>query len=132
MAAGGLMRVLFLLVLLGTADVRNELTGQWVGTSICTEPRGACHDETASYRVSKSDDVHKVTISFNKIVNGEEQVMGVNDCAVDAAAHTIQAETAARGETYRWKFSWKGPEMSGTLVRVSDGRTIRNIHVRKK
>jgi stress response protein SCP2 len=126
------MRVLFLLLLLGTADVRNELTGQWVGTSICTEPRGACHDEIASYRVSKSDDVHKVTISFNKIVNGEEEVMGVNDCAVDAAAHTIQMDLQVRGNPYRWKFSWSGREMNGTLVRLSDGRIIRNVHVRKK
>jgi hypothetical protein len=114
-------------------DVRDELTGQWVGTSICTEPRGACHDETASYRFTKhADDEHKVTASMNKIVNGEEEVMGITEFTVDAKARTIVADYQSRRGLIRWSFSWKGKEMTGTLINVADGRVLRNIAVKRQ
>lgn len=114
------------------SDVRDELTGQWVGTSICTEPRGACHDETASYRFSKHEDADKVTASMNKIVNGEEQVMGINEFSVDAKAHTITSDFDNRYGRYRWQFTWHGKEMTGTLSALKDGRVVRNIAVKRQ
>ena len=114
------------------ADIRDELTGQWLGTSICTEPRGACHDEIASYRFSKHKDPDKVTVSANKIVNGEEQVMGIDVFTVDAKARTVQADIESRRGPFRVKLAWKGKEMTGTFVSLSDGRVLRNIAIKRK
>ncbi len=130
------MRVLLMLLMLagtGTADVRDELTGRWVGTSICTEPRGACHDEIASYRVAKHADADKITMTLNKIVNGEELTMGVNDFVVDAKTHTLVTEfdTPRRGRA-RVKFTWKGEEMTGTFEMLSENRIGRNIKLKRE
>lgn len=128
------MRNLLLVLLLAipafahhTEDVRDELTGQWLGTSICTEPRGACHDETASYRFSKTKDSDKITVSANKIVNGEEQVMGVADWTVDAEKHTVSVDLDSRRGPFRITLTWKGKEMTGTFTDTKTGRVLRNV-----
>ena len=130
------MRVLLMLLLLagGATDIRDELTGRWVGTSICTEPRGACHDEIASYRITKHADAGKVTLSANKMVNGEEQVMGVNDFTVDAKTHTLQTEfDTPRRARVRIELAWKGEDMTGTFILLSEGgRVGRNIKLKRE
>lgn len=133
------MRKLLLLLLLAnfayahhTEDARDELTGQWLGTSICTEPRGACHDETASYRFSKAEDPHKVTVSANKIVNGEEQVMGVSDFTVNAETHTVSTELESRQGPFRITLTWKGTKMTGTFTDSKTGRVLRNVELTRQ
>ena len=128
------MRNLLLVLLLAipayahhTEDVRDELTGQWLGTSICTEPRGACHDETASYRFSKAKESDKVTVSANKIVDGEEQVMGVANYTVDAQKHTVSVELDSRRGPFRITLTWKGDQMTGTFTDSKTGRVLRNL-----
>lgn len=115
------------------ADVRDELVGQWVGDSLCTPVRKACHDENASYRISKKEGAaNVVVISMNKIVDGQEEVMGVDDFTVDAKKKTLTMDKVNRGATFRWLFAWKGQAMTGTLTEVANGAVIRNIRVNRK
>jgi hypothetical protein len=114
-------------------DVRRELVGRWVGESICTGVRKACHDEVASYRISLSQsDPAAVTMSLNKMVGDEEAVMGVMDFAVDAASKSLIAEARHRDLHMVWKFQWDGPSMRGTLTEPPGGPVIRNIRLHKE
>jgi hypothetical protein len=116
------------LLFLAAADPRQPLLGHWVGTSICTGVRPACHDETASYRMKAGKKPDIVTIDGGKIVDGKEESMGTFDFHADFAAHTLTAVMENNG-TFR--FNWSGTVMTGTLS-APDGQVIRNIRLTKK
>ena len=118
------------LLFLAAADPRQPLIGHWMGTSVCTSVRPACHDETASYRMKAGKKPDIVTIDAGKIVDGKDELMGTLDFQVDFAAHTLTSvmENNGRG---RWRFTWSGTVMTGTL-NSPEGQVIRNIRLTKK
>ena len=139
--AAPVVRLIFALALLApivdvraaAPDVRRELVGRWVGESICTPVRKACHDEIASYRISLSEsDPSVVTVSLNKMVAGEEVVMGVTDFTVDSAARRMIAHVRFKKLHMVWSCGWEGMEMRGTLVEPPGGPVIRNIRLHKE
>jgi hypothetical protein len=114
-------------------DFRSELVGRWVGESKCTAVRPACHDEVASYRISvKDNEESTVAVSFNKMVNGEEIVMGVLDLEVGRSERVLWAEYNQGDLHMLWRFEWKGMEMTGTLTEPPGGPVIRNIKLNKQ
>lgn len=118
------------LLFLAAADPRQSLLGHWVGTSICTGVRPACHDETASYWVKGGKKPDMVTIDAGKIVDGKDELMGTLAFHVDFAAHTLTSVMENNGR-WTWRFTWSGTVMTGTL-KSPDGQVIRNVQVAKK
>ena len=116
------------------ADVRDQLVGHWVGESICTPAHKACHDEIASYHITKKEgDPKVVALLANKIVNGQEVEMGgVMDFVVDAAKQTLTADFRFKTNHIVIKLHWDGKKMAGTLVDGDNGDVVRNISVAKK
>jgi len=121
------------LLFLAAADPRQPFLGHWVGPSICTPVRPACHDETASYWITAGKAADVVTMDARKIVNGKDVVMGPPlDFHVDPAAHTIVGVMiAGDGTRATWAFTRSGNQMTGTL-KQPDGQVVRNIHVVKQ
>ncbi|HEY6062544.1 MAG TPA: hypothetical protein VIV35_02985 [Chitinophagaceae bacterium] len=89
------------------------LIGTWKGTSICQIKPSACHDEIAVYHVSKGEKPGIYHIVANKIVNGKEEDMGVDDFIFNPADHSL----FCFDEKYKviLKFTGKGKSMNGTL-----------------
>ncbi len=121
------------LLLLAAADPREPFVGHWVGPSICTAVRPACHDETASYWITRGKAADVVTMDARKIVDGKDEVMGPPlDFHVDPAAQTIVGVMVHKdGSRSTWAFTRSGNEMTGTL-KQPDGQVVRNIHVVKR
>ena len=119
------------LLFLAAADPRQPLIGHWMGTSLCTSVRPACHDETASYWVKAGKKADMVTIDGGKIVDGKEAIMGTDDFKVDFAAHTLTAVPDSGGTRRNLSFTWTGETMTGTL-KSAEGQVIRNIRLAKK
>jgi hypothetical protein len=119
------------LLFLAAADPRQPLIGHWVGTSICTGVRPACHDETASYWVKAGKKPDIVTIDAGKIVDGKDVLMGTLDFQVDVATRTLTSVSESGGSRVTWTFTWSGTTMTGT-AKSSDGQVFRNIRLTKK
>ncbi|MBV8546853.1 MAG: hypothetical protein JO093_01600 [Acidobacteria bacterium] len=121
------------LLFLAAADPRQPFLGHWVGTSICTPVRSACHDETASYWMTPGKAADVVTMDARKIVDGKDEVMGPPlDFHVDPSARTIVGVMVAKdGSRWTWAFTRSANEMTGTL-KQPDGQVVRNIHVVKQ
>ena len=121
------------LLFLAAADPRQPFVGHWVGPSICTPVRPACHDETASYWITSGKAADVVTMDARKIVDGKDESMGPPlDFHVDPAAQTIVSIMIAKdGTRGTWAFTRTGNEMTGTL-KQGDGQIVRNIHVVKQ
>jgi len=56
--------------------------GVWRGTSLCTEHPSPCHDEITVYRITRINDSDSLSVDARKIVNGEEDAMGILGCRV--------------------------------------------------
>lgn len=112
----------------------NALFGTWRGTSVCTPVRPACRDEIAVDHIAPSSKPETVLMTMNKVVNGEEVEMGGTvEFHVDAAAHTLTWEMAARdGTRGEFRFTWSGNHMTGTLVQLPGGEVVRNITLDKQ
>lgn len=68
----------------GASDDEAKLVGDWSGDSICQARDSACHGEKVVYHLSKpSGKPGWVTISADKIVNGEPVNMGASDYKFD-------------------------------------------------
>jgi len=121
------------LLFLAAADPREPFVGHWVGPSICTAVRPACHNETASYWITRGKAADVVTMDARKIVDGKDVVMGPPlDFHVDPASRTIVGVMiAGDGTRATWAFTRSGNEMTGTL-KQPDGQVVRNIHVVKQ
>lgn len=118
------------LLFLAAADPRQPVIGHWVGTSVCTGVRPACHDETASYQVMAGPKPDVVTVDAGKVVDGKVESMGVLDFHVDFAARTLTCVMENNGR-WTWRFTWSGTVMTGTLS-SPEGKVARNIRLTKK
>jgi hypothetical protein len=127
------MYALIIAATLIAGDPRAVLVGTWIGESICTPVRRACHDEQAVYHITIPKKAGVVDMLMNKVVDGEEVEMGGTvEYIVNADATSLTSEYTYNGNHLRWSFTRNGNEMRGTLMNVPDGAIIRNIHVAKK
>ena len=101
-----------------------SVIGTWEGESICTVHPSACHDEHVIYEITKAAQ-DKLTMSADKVVNGERQNMGDLECTYDGRMLSCPV---ARGI---WAFDVSGSKMSGTL-KLTDGTLFRKVSVKKK
>jgi len=126
------MHFLIVVALLAN-DPRAVLVGTWVGESICTNVRPACHDEHAVYHVVIRDGKPGiVSMIMNKLVDGKEIEMGTLDFNVNRDATVLTAEFRHNELHGLWSFTRTGLEMRGTLTVPPHEALIRNIHVAKK
>src|SRR5215467_12814047 len=65
------------------AQDESDLVGNWSGESICQDRNSACRDEKNVYHVSKSKNPGIMTISADKIVDGQAVNMGSIDFKYD-------------------------------------------------
>lgn len=100
--------------------------GTWRGTSTCTVHPSPCHDEIVVYRITRPGPGDSLSIDARKIVNGQEEVMGVIGCT--AASGGQLTCTIPNGT---WRFNVRGDSLVGDLrvannVKFRDVRTARS------
>jgi len=86
------------------------LIGTWTGSSLCQIKNSPCHDEKVVYHISKNRGIDTFYINAGKIVNGEEEGMGILPFIY--SAKTRQLTSTAYGI---WTFNVEGPKLEGTL-----------------
>lgn len=96
--------------------------GVWRGTSLCRVHPSPCHDETVVYRITRLHASDSLSLDARKIVNGEEEDMGVLTCLPGAAVGQVTC-TMPNGV---WRFTIRGDSLVGEL-RTPDGRKFRDV-----
>jgi len=96
--------------------------GVWRGTSVCLVRPSACHDEIVVYRISRTKVADSLTMDARKIVDGEEQEMGVLTCRF-AAATGLLICALPQGT---WRFGFRNDSLVGEL-RLSDNTKFRDV-----
>lgn len=94
--------------------------GVWRGTSKCLVRPSPCHDEITVYRIATTTKADSVSLDALKIVNGQEEDMGVLACKVSAQGASLTC-TIPHGV---WLFTVRGDSLTGEL------RTPGNIKFR--
>ena len=102
------------------SDAAADFLGTWEGESICTVRPSACHDEHVIYEITR-DTAGKLSMSADKVVNGERQNMGTLTCTY--ARPTLRCEMP----NGVWSFDAKDGKMTGTLT-LTDGRLFRRVN----
>ena len=96
--------------------------GVWRGTSLCLVRPSSCNDEVVVYRITRTKPGDSVSMDARKIVNGQEEEMGVLGCRVAARGASF-ACTVPRGV---WRFAIRGDSLVGEL-RLSDSTKFRDV-----
>ena len=96
--------------------------GVWSGTSLCRLRPSACNDERVVYRITRVNASDSLSIDASKIVNGQEQEMGVIGCHCTASGAQLTC-TMPNGV---WHFAIRGDSLVGEL-RLPDNRKYRDI-----
>ena len=101
--------------------------GTWRGTSTCLVRPSACHDEVTVYRITRVGAGDSVSIDAFKIVNGQEEEMGVLPCRADAP----NTHVTCAMPTSTWRFTVRGDSLVGELwhpnnVKFRDVRAARS------
>ena len=96
--------------------------GVWRGTSLCKVRPSPCHDEIVVYRITRVNASDSLSLDARKIVNGQEEEMGVLDCRLAAAGAQITC-TMANGV---WRFAIRGDSLVGEL-RLPDNTKFRDV-----
>src|SRR5215472_9563872 len=86
-----------------------DVLGTWEGESICTVRPSACHDEHVIYDVTRGD-AGKLSMSADKVVNGERQNMGIIDCKY------TRPDLRCDMPNGTWLFTVKDGKLTGTLT----------------
>lgn len=113
----------------------SRLVGNWSGESVCVDRERfpACRDEQVVYRVAKSAGKPEiVTVTMDKIVNGQPETMGVLDFEYDAKKHTLVNEFTRNGRRGRWEFTVTDDVIEGSLVTLPDKAIARHVKVKKE
>lgn len=101
--------------------------GTWRGTSLCLVRPSACRDEVVVYRIARLAPADSVSVDGRKIVNGQEQEMGVLPCSFASATGGLTC--AMPNGT--WKFSVRGDSLVGEL-RLPDGSKFRDVRTARE
>jgi len=104
------------------AATKANPVGAWRGTSACTVRPSACKDEIVVYRVTRVNATDSLTIDASKIVNGQEDDMGVIGCRSTASG----AQLTCAIPTGVWHFTIRGDSLIGEL-RSRDNRKFRDV-----
>jgi hypothetical protein len=96
--------------------------GVWRGTSLCRLRPSACKDESVVYRITRVNASDSLSIDARKIVNGQEEDMGVLACLPGASVAQITC-TMPNGV---WRFTIRGDSLVGEL-RLPDNRKFRDV-----
>ena len=104
--------------------------GVWRGTSLCTVHPSACHDEIVVYRITREKTRDSLSIDARKIVNGQEEEMGVIECRGTEQGSKL---TCLMGNGV-WAFTIRGDSLVGELrlpnkTKYRDVRTARRLNV---
>src|SRR6476620_5934473 len=93
------------------ATTDSFLLGIWKGTSLCQVHNSPCRDESVVYYISKVQGTDTFNIAANKIVDGQEEEMGVIGCKWDRGNNLLRS-TSFNG---LWTFNFKNNNLDGTL-----------------
>jgi hypothetical protein len=96
--------------------------GVWRGTSLCQVHPSPCHDEVVVYRITPVGPPDSLSMDARKIVNGQEEEMGVFGCRFTAA----RAELACTMKNGVWRFVIRGDSLVGDL-RLPDNTKYRDV-----
>jgi hypothetical protein len=96
--------------------------GVWRGTSLCRVHPSPCHDEVVVYRITRVNASDSLSIDARKIVNGQEENMGVIACRSGASG----AQLTCAMPNGVWRFTIRGDSLVGDL-RLPDNRKFRDI-----
>jgi hypothetical protein len=96
--------------------------GVWRGTSTCRVQPSACHDEIVVYRITQAAARDSATMDARKIVNGQEEEMGILACGL--AAHGWSLTCTMRNGA--WHFAVRGDSLVGEL-RLPDSTRFRDV-----
>jgi hypothetical protein len=100
--------------------VTADPVGVWRGTSRCTKRPSACNDETVVYRITRVNAGDSLSIDARKIVNGQEDEMGVIGCRIAGTQLTCPMSNGT------WYFTVRADSLVGDL-RLPDNTQFRDI-----
>ena len=96
--------------------------GVWRGTSLCRVHSSPCKDEIVVYRITRLNATDGLSIDARKIVNGQEEEMGVLDCLLEASGTRITC-TIPKGA---FRFTVRGDSLVGE-ARLRDNTKYRDV-----
>jgi hypothetical protein len=96
--------------------------GVWRGTSLCRVRPSPCNDEIVVYRITRVNASDSLSLDARKIVNGQEEEMGVLGCRLAASGAQFTC-TLPNGV---WRFTIRGDSLVGEL-RLPDNRKYRDV-----
>jgi hypothetical protein len=96
--------------------------GVWRGTSLCRLRPSPCKDENVVYRITRVNASDSLSLDARKIVNGQEEDMGVLACLSGASGAQVTC-TIPNGV---WHFTIRGDSLVGEL-RLPDNRKFRDV-----
>jgi hypothetical protein len=104
------------------SQARVTPVGVWRGTSVCLVRPSACKDEVVVYRITQMKAADSLSIDARKIVNGEEQEMGVLGCRLLRASGELTC-VIPQGV---WRFGVRNDSLTGEL-RVQNNTRFREV-----
>ena len=96
--------------------------GVWRGTSLCRVRPSPCNDEIVVYRITRVNASDSLSVDARKIVNGQEEEMGVIGCRSAASGAQLTC-TMPNGV---WRFTIRGDSLVGEL-RLPNNTKYRDI-----
>jgi hypothetical protein len=96
--------------------------GVWRGTSVCRVRPSPCNDEIVVYRITRVNASDSLSLDARKIVNEQEEEMGVLGCRAAASGSQLTC-TMPNGV---WRFTIRGDSLVGEL-RLPDNRKYRDV-----
>ena len=108
----------------GAANV-GDVVGTWEGESKCTIANSPCHDEHVIYEIVKVPNSDELTVTADKVVNGQRETMGSLSCRLEESTLKCTYKTS------HWDFIVNGRQMNGTL-KLGDGTLYRRVSLTKK
>src|SRR5262245_9740438 len=108
------------------------LTGDWAGTSLCTDRKAlpACKDEPFVYHITEPRET-VVHVVMDKVVDGKLDYMGELDMT-RRGEHLIHEMTDRQGRRSVWDFHVDGDKIDGVLTLLPGGEVVRKIDVKKR
>ena len=108
-----------------TQTVTPDPVGVWRGTSRCMQRPSSCNDEIVVYRITRINTSDSLSIDAFKIVNGQEDEMGVIGCRVSGTQLRCPMPNGT------WHFTVSRDSLVGDLklpdnTKFRDVRTVRS------
>ncbi|HEV8448228.1 MAG TPA: hypothetical protein VGQ44_15465 [Gemmatimonadaceae bacterium] len=100
----------------------SDPVGVWRGTSLCLVRPSSCNDEVVVYRITRAKPGDSVSMDARKIVNAQEQEMGVLTCRVAA----LGASLTCGIPNGVWRFQIRRDSLIGEL-RIRDSTKFRDV-----